>query len=386
MVKVNLKLSILFLFILFITIIPAQEKVSVIPYEVTAGKMIIKMNINGEEENFIFDTGASRTTLEGSYIREHKLVINDSALIKDINSIQQIYDVYNIESLATLDNSFSFSNVGALKVPEPSMFSCYDVAGIVGSDVLQDLICIIDTKLKTITLTDSKAVPKESLRYSHSFVSEGVVPTFMMQINGQFVSVIYDTGSSSFISIKKSDSDNLLQREAIDILNTGYGTLSVGVSGVILVDTIYRVLLPNVRIGPVNIKRAISETSNVPLTLVGTRMMEYVKTVIDYPRRRIYMIPYSDEPIEYIVRYPNFGITVKNGSLAIGHIWEEYSDIIEPNDIITHVNGEPAGTYDMCDIVKGIKIVSGLEPKTLTVKRKDGSIVEVIYKIEDRNL
>ncbi len=385
MVRVNLKLSLLTFFVFLLHSISAQENVSVIPYEMVVGKMIVKLKINGEEERFIFDTGASKTSLESAYIKEHGLVAKDSTLIKDINSIEQFYATYIIENLTTLDDVFNFSNTVALKMPSPSMFSCFDIVGIVGSDILQKFICTIDTKEKTITLTDSKAVPKESMRYAHNFIKDGVVPTFTMQINGQFVNVLYDTGASSFISIKKSDAEILLRQKLINVLNVGYGTLAVGVSGVQQVDTTFRVQLPNVRIGPIKIKQAISETSSVPYTLVGTKLMEYVRTVIDYQRRRIYITPYSDEPIEQIVKYPNFGITVKNGNLAIGHIWEEYSDVIQPDDIITHVNGEPTGTYDMCDIVKGIEIVRGSEPKTLTVKRKDGSTVEVIYKIDERN-
>lgn len=382
--KLNLKTLVFAVFVFFVSSLNAQaEGIStVIPYEIKSGKMIVKMNIYGSTESFVFDTGAAQSALEASFIQKHKLEASDSIKVTDVNSVKSYYKLFKINSLQTPDKAFHFSEFNVLMIPAPSMFECLGTVGIIGSDIFQNLICTIDSKSQTITLSNSNKVPKESLRYAHNFATKDIIPTFNMLINGESVIALFDTGTSSFIDLMRSDADKLIAQEAISVVDTGFGSSAVGVSGVLSASNSYRVTLPNVRIGPVRIKNGVVEVANTPFTLVGTEMMKYMKSIIDYPRRRIYIIPLSDEEIEYNAKSPNLGITIKDGNLVIAVLWSEYRDKLSIYDKITHVNGVPTGIYEMCDIVNGISLLKGDEPKTLTVRRNDGSIVEVTYRKE----
>lgn len=68
------------------TVYAQQMVTTVIPYELYAGKMIIKMAINGKVERFIFDTGAAKSSLTTEFCRKYNLKAGDSVKITDATS------------------------------------------------------------------------------------------------------------------------------------------------------------------------------------------------------------------------------------------------------------------------------------------------------------
>jgi len=149
------------------------------------------------------------------------------------------------------------------------------------------------------------------------------------------------------------------------------------------VDTSLLVKMENIRIGPFKIKSAYAETANVPYTLIGTTILNYCKVVIDYQRRRIYFLPYSEEAVAIPSRFADIGISIKDGNLIISNVWDSCKSAVNPGDIITHVNGEPIGKYDMCDIIRGVALLNGNDSKVLKVLTKDGTTKDVVYEFKD---
>ena len=63
------RIILFFLFVLTALPLLAQTYKTVVPYRLAGGKMIVEMKMNGTLRSFIFDTGASRTTLTGEICR-----------------------------------------------------------------------------------------------------------------------------------------------------------------------------------------------------------------------------------------------------------------------------------------------------------------------------
>lgn len=373
--------------ILSSSIISAQNKegTSIIPYELIKGKMIVKMEINGSVEKFIFDTGAATSSLEPSFCRAHNMAIVDSMNIRDASNLLSNYRQVVIQSLRTPDRMFNFKYIKAILHPENSIFGCFDgVIGLIGSDILQNLICTIDSKQALISLTNSTKPLNESLRYAHNFTAKSILPILAMQINGEIVSnCLFDTGAGGFLSLKKEVFNELNTKNALSTQRVGYGASHVGLSGIMEVDTSLLVKMENIRIGPFKIKSAYAETANVPYTLIGTTILNYCKVVIDYQRRRIYFLPYSEEAVAIPSRFADIGISIKDGNLIISNVWDSCKSAVNPGDIITHVNGEPIGKYDMCDIIRGVALLNGNDSKVLKVLTKDGTTKDVVYEFKD---
>lgn len=153
--------------------VTAQQYRTVLPYRMVGGKMIVEMEMNGIPRSFIFDTGG-RTALTGEICEELGLVVVDSLVATDVNSKKAAYPIVAIESLLTPDKKINFTNVPAMKLPEPSPFACFQADGLIGSDLLARTIVEIDGKAKTITITSAENPSTVSLRKMIPFVKAGM--------------------------------------------------------------------------------------------------------------------------------------------------------------------------------------------------------------------
>lgn len=362
----------------------AQSVRAEIPYEIYAGKMIVKMIINGEEERFIFDTGAGQSSISYEYAQKNKLSIIDSMSLKDVTSTSAMYHLTQIKSVMSQDKKVNFSGLRTVIMPEHSaIIDCFNVVGILGSDMLNTTICTIDSKTKIITINDRNAVINESFRYAHNFSKKGHLPIFNVIVNGQDLEILMDSGSSDFMTLKQTDYSKFDSLNAVRVIKEGRGGKSMGLAGEIDVRKNKMVLFSELRVGPAKFNNVITETENPPHTLLGLNFLEYAKVVIDYPRSRVYYIPYSKEVIEHKFRDSPFGISVANNKLVIAHLWDDLEGIVDEGDIITHINGIETGNYVFCDVISGIDLLKGSEPKLLTIKTKKGKSIELEYKVNE---
>ncbi|MFR7809925.1 MAG: hypothetical protein ACLU4N_11965 [Butyricimonas faecihominis] len=68
------------------------------------------------------------------------------------------------------------------------------MVGLIGSDLLANMILEIDSKQQRITITTAEKQTNVSLRKSVSFVEEGVMPIIELQAGlGNGIKVLFDT-------------------------------------------------------------------------------------------------------------------------------------------------------------------------------------------------
>ncbi len=368
--------------ILFSLNLDAQRAYSVIPYEMYSGKMIVNLKINGKTERLIFDTGAAKSTLSSEYCRENNIEASSTMKLTDVTSTVATYPMTMISSIATLDNQFTFVSVPAVIMPEPSPLRCFNVVGLVGSDILAKTICTIDSKSKTITISTPEKPSPEPIRFALNLDQKSVLPVFNVLVNGVDITVLFDTGSGSFMNLKDIDFEQLKEHDAVQIMNRGSGAKSFGLANKVESSNANQVYIKNLRVGPAKFADIFTETSNSPHTLLGVKIMEYAKITIDYTRKRLYCIPYQQDTIRPLFKEPNFGLTIRDGKLIVSNVWKEHENLISEGDIITHINGVPTRTYQFCDIIGGVKEMYVPGPKILTIQTKDGNTLDLEYKIE----
>lgn len=341
--------------------------------------MIVEMSINGSSRSFIFDTGG-RTALTSEICEELGLEVVDSLKITDVNSKQASYPLVAIQSLLTPDQKINFTNVPALKLPSPSPFECFHADGLIGSDLLTRTIVEIDGKTKTVTITSAEKASTVSLRKMLPFVKAGM-PIIALQAGvGNDIICLFDTGCPSFFSLKKSDFDMLKLAGAFQVLSEGYGEGSIGVAGMVMADTSFRVQFPLLAVGATKFQNVTSETSTPPFTLLGVKLLDYGKVTLDYPRARFYFE--ANEPENDLSsKHYNVALRVKDGELIISAVWSAMKGIVEVGDKVTHINGRPVGTYDFCEsIINGIPELKEKKKTKLTVQTKQGEKMIVYQK------
>lgn len=358
----------------------SQQIKSVMPYKMLGGKMIVKMNIEGKAEDFIFDTGSEVTLLTTAFCQSNSLVISDSLKITDANNNSSYFKQTNIDVLATTDNKIKFNNVNPIVVDGKEMFDCYNVVGLIGCDLFgNNLICTIDSKEKTITLTSADKKSPESLRYVHNFKSNKNLPIIELLINGKSLNVLFDTGAGGFLLLKNSDFSNLESLSALEVLSTGSGERTMSVSGIEENHDQKRVKMEDMRLGLAKFKDVVATTGEAPFSLFGVKSIDYGKVVIDFPRRLFYYIPFTNVPVtpDYTLR--DFDIQVEDGKLVVANVWSELASVISPGDPITHIDGKETGIYDFCEsITIGIEELKNKKSR-LTILTKENKSVELDF-------
>ncbi len=377
-----MKYRIIVLWLLCVIALPvvAQQYKAVLPYRMVGGKMVVEMALNGTPRSFIFDTGG-RTALPGNICEELGLAVVDSLTVTDVNSNKSVYPIVSVASLLTSDGKINFRNVPAMKLPNAIPFECFQVDGLIGSDLLVHMIVEIDGKAKTITLASSEKTPTISLRKMLPFVRPRLPIIFLQAGAGNNIACLFDTGTSGFFTLKKTDFEALEDVNSFLVVSEGYGESALGVSGMAEADVSHRVCFPLLSLGPTKFKNVTVETATPPYTLLGVKLLDYGKVTLDYPRARFYFEAYETENDLSAKQY-NIGLRVKDGDLIVSTVWGDLKDQVEVGDKVIKINGKLTPKYDFCEsIINGIPELKEKESCKLTVLTTRGER-EIVYQKE----
>lgn len=351
-----------------------------IPYRLVGGKMLVDMKLNGQVHTFIFDTGAGRTALTGELCENLGLEVVDSLVVTDVNSRKESYPIVNMAMLMPVNGKVVFRGVPAMKLPEPSPFACFGADGLIGSDLLANMIVEIDGKSNIITLSSAERASSVSLRRMLPFV-QGRMPIIALQAGvGNELVCLFDTGYGGFVELKKTDFMRLQSAVAFNVEAEGYGEGSIGLSGMAGIDTSYRVCFPVVAVGSVKFMNVSAETSNPPYTLLGIKLLDYGKVTIDYPRARFYFEPYKQEN-DLAAKHYDLALRVKDGELIVSSVWGKMRELVSIGDRVLKINGKSVKKYSFCEsIITGIPELKAKKKTKLTISTKEGEKTIVYQK------
>lgn len=359
----------------------AQDVEVVLPYRVVGGKMIVDMEMNGQVRPFIFDTGG-QTALTEELCKQLNLSESNEEKITDVNGKESVYKRVLIKRLCDPKHVMAFNEVMAIVIPAPSPFVCFQVDGLIGSDLLRYFTVEIDGRNKTIKLLYKQNVKMPSLRKMLPFAKPGFMPIIDLQVGpGNGLKVLFDTGFSGFLNFKDVDFRQLQGQQAFQVLDNGFGQNSIGIGGIAQLDTMYRVLFKEITVCGTKFKNVVSVTATPPFTLLGMKLLDYGKVTIDYLQGRFYFEAYKDKPVEMEKdKYYKVALTVKDGDLVVASYWSLMENVVSIGDKVLKINGKPAGKYDFCEgILNGILDLKKKKVNKLVLLTKNGER-EIVYK------
>lgn len=120
-----------------------------IPFELVKGKIIISVSVYGKERKFIIDTGAP-TAISESLFTELGLKPVGQENISDINEQSNALIVTKLDDVK-LGNT-QVAGIPAIVFKESLLTECFDVDGLIGSNLLRNSIVQFDTKAKLIKI------------------------------------------------------------------------------------------------------------------------------------------------------------------------------------------------------------------------------------------
>lgn len=344
-----------------------------VPYEIVGGKMRIKMFVNREPYHFIFDTGG-KTTITKELQQKFDMPVLDSITAIDVTSQKHTYSRHNVSSLQFENREMNISDVPTLVLNEESkVFSIFGAVGIIGNDVISHFVMEIDSREKIINLLPSTHTTSISLRNMIKFESEdntSNMPIFKIGLDaGETLKVLFDTGAGPFLSVNTSEYNRLKDSETISDVTEGVSRSVMGIAGTMQTSQDIRLTFPLVNVATKKFINTKVSVTNVPISLLGTALLNYGKVTIDYPRSRFYFEPFTKEAVTFNSKSWNIGLTVNSGELQISSLWGDKRNEASIGDRVIKIDGETVPELDFSKtLINGLDMLKGKDKAELTIE------------------
>lgn len=352
-----------------------------IPFEMVRNKIIIPAVVDGIEGRYIFDTGASMCITHSRMEKGPEKDVKARRVI-DANGHEMTYNQITTESvkLGTLD----FQHVPALVLGEGNPVECYDVDGIIGSNLFRASVVRLDVQKKLLILTDGTerfelnpraVIPMETNRQN--------IPFMMVNLgSGQEERVMFDTGSPAFYEMNEPTYQALKSSPVLETLNVGYGALGIGVGGMEKKKVKYRVKLAEFSVGMGKFRNVISGVMRGPGSRVGAGLLKHGVITLDFPGQKLYFEPYKTEPVDLFRKDWNVAVTVSGDSLIVGCVWKSMQDQLKGGEKVVAVNGQRVEKIDPCQALTSSIVKMEGEEATITIIDAEGIEKDITIRKE----
>jgi len=367
-------------------IIPPKDYFTVVPYENVNKKLIINVEIDGKPYRFIFDTGVSITVV-------NKKILDDSnhstfsVLVTDQSGKQDSLEVNKLNRIRIGNAEFSEVPVMTMDIDDNPVFTCFNVDGYLGSNLLAHTAVRISSNDKTITLTDNPSTLQLSEEQSSVILfpsEENRLPIIKVILsNGD------DSGSEELLFDSGADLLYRMERERLALFNEhgivqdivkSAGSSSVGFFGNAEEEVMFRVKIPQLTVNGCIFNGLQVETGQS--SLIGASLFDFGIVTLDYIHRLFYFEPF-DEVNEVNEKLFPIDPTVVEGKLVVGVIWDiNLENQISVGDQIVSIDDIDYTNITVCDLITQEMEFKKKDRFTLRIKNSHGDVKEI--KMERR--
>lgn len=357
---------------------------SEIEFDYVSDKIIVPVNIQNKEYKFLLDTGAPNVISAELFKKiETKAIgnLNVSDASNNKNNLAMV-------SIPLINfGGLNFKNSAALvdKTLNNLVFDCFDIDGIIGSNMLHKSILQIDLKKKLIIITDKKKRLNldKSKATKLSLLKSQKSPYIWININGNKNArehLLIDTGMKGFYDLSKKNFGVLQKSNVFNIHSTGDGSSGISLFGASKKNKQYRIVVPKLKLNNTEFKNIVAETTNDDNSRIGTKILNYGILTIDFKNKRLYFDSEKDV-IEINKKHLGFNLSIKNEKLVVGIVWDEVlKNDIEFGDEIIELNGLNIENIPVCKFLNSESIFNNNTSYNITFKKEDGTIKKLSVK------
>lgn len=248
----------------------------VLPAEKINHKLIIEVKIKNKPRRFILDTGAP-LCISSSLQEELGYPKQTSIQVGDANENKGKMDVYLVDSIQ-IENAF-FLNYPALLIPDENpILQCFDVDGLIGSNIFRHSCLEFDDQNETLTIRNECHFAKEESNTLYLDRQGG--PYFKLPIAKE--KVLFDSGSGSYLGLMKKEIKKLKDQIQKVAKIDGYKSISLHGLGKRKVHALY--YLPSLDLGGKKIYSL--EVSELHENRMGSKILQHGILKIDYHQKK----------------------------------------------------------------------------------------------------
>ncbi len=352
----------------------------IIPFELIDGHIIIKVKINDEFYNFLFDTGAP--TIIDENLNQLYKVTGKSKSVYDINYNYKTLNIVTIPVLCINEEKIKKVKAISTSLLEINKLLCVNISGIIGADLMSNYFVQINYYEKTIIFSDNIKSFKinsfyKPVKFTYDSSMQPKITIYQDELN--FGDFILDTGSSNSVKLTKGfDSKNISKdtKTSYAIVHGAFGSE---------VDTIQTDKLTNLTINKTIKLDSISVDYKNKKTIhtVGFKVLRNYITTLDWKRKEVYF-----EKIKY--DSPNisnpFGISFQyhEGKIIIGKIYKNsitnlkgvklFDEVLKINEIFCDKLSKEA----YCTLFSDNEIYNKSKIKLTIKSSSDSKIFELV--------
>ena len=352
-----------------------------LPCMVEQGKYIVMLETPAGPRRFVFDTGASRTTVSERFCREAGLTSAGRNTLGDFEGYCQQIATARIPALTIGGTTFGNCPVDVL--PDSSYVWCLGVDGIVGSDLLQHFVVRFSSDTILSLARDYRQFGDLDRRQALRLRRIDTRPFVSLHAgNGKQrlkLWALFDSGSSGFFDCRYHECLQLLDRGILRRMRRTSGHPGhMGWTNRSSVREAVRGTVPRLEVaGHILPEVPVRETYG-SCNKLGSELLSRGEAVIDYPGRRFWLLPRTEQPAPADTPLRNISVAIEDGRLVVGLVWDEaLADLVAPGDRFVRLGTLDVSEVDPCSVVRGELRADKSE---ITVERADGTRVVVPIK------
>lgn len=355
-----------------------------IQFEYVSNKIIIPVEIKGEKYKFILDTGASNMISNEIFNLINPKVVKKIS-VKDASGRKDTLKAVELNKIILGNVRFNKTDAFVYNFSS-SPLKCFNIDGIIGSNLFEKSILQIDLGKKNITLTDKKEKLNLQRKYSKKLKLLGTQkrPYILIDLKGNKKGkeqVLFDTGMSGLYDLAIKNYEIFKPKNIFTVVSKSNGASGLGLFGDVKNKTHFRLFLPQLSINNFNLKNLTINTVNGNHSRIGSELLKFGKITINYINKRFYFKPKNEE---INVAKPIFGFskTLKNDKLIVGFVWDKtLKNKLEYGDEILEINGILITTEKICELITKKWVLDKSNTVKLKIRSKKGDILELeIYK------
>ncbi len=346
---------------------------STIPLENIKNKLIVPVMIKGKEYKFLLDTGGPCAVSQEikSLLAPKK---PKKIRIKRKKEYSKKIELVTIDSIEV--GGVLFTQIPSLVRDFSSFpFTCLDIDGLLGSNLLRNSILHINLEESQCTLTDSiKGIDLQGAqKYNLGLTPKSSSPLIMVEFYGKnqrhTEQVLFDSGVDKIMTLS-NESFYAMQGKCIKTIATDTGYAIHQWAGRYS-PIAHLALIPYMRFADFRIIDVLANTAQEERSIMGTQILENGNLTLDYIHKKLY---YSTDDtvslIEPILPYST--VVDTNGLLRVGYVWNEVlKNKLSSGDQILSIDSHEVNKEWIC------KKLTTIEPNNnsttqLKVKRRSG--------------
>ncbi|GAA4810493.1 aspartyl protease family protein [Litoribaculum gwangyangense] len=353
-----------------------------IKYEDVNGKIIIPIAIEGKIYRFLFDTGAPNLISKNLW----ETITSKSAKtisVSDANDKEQQMEIVKIPKLTIGDLSFKNTTALVFNGENNILFNCFNIQGIIGSNLLRKSIVQIQSKTNLLILTNDSKKLNLNKDYASNLILVGKQssPYISINLNGEETgseNVLFDTGASGLYDLCKRNYNILKQKKIAEVISTSNGSSTIGLFGIANNNDQYLLKIPELKINNQVFKNVVTETGDDNNSRIGSDILNYGTVTLNFIKKIFYFEAF--EPVNVLdEKLLGFTPTIENNKLVVGFVWNDsLKENIKFGDEIIEVNEIDIQSQNICDFINKKSIFKNNDTLNIVFKNNKGET----YKLE----